>query len=72
MGDTWIPRAPLVIYGRGQGAARMRGRQHLGRPSKLTDVQKVGVRRRRTEGAALMELAESYDVGMATISRLTA
>jgi DNA-binding MurR/RpiR family transcriptional regulator len=35
-------------------------------------AQKVEARRRRAEGATLKELAESYDVGLATISRLTA
>jgi hypothetical protein len=42
----------------------------MGRPSKLTDAQKAEARRRRAEGATLKELAESYDVGPATISRL--
>jgi DNA invertase Pin-like site-specific DNA recombinase len=53
----------------GRSRAKARG-QHMGRPSKLTDVQKVETRRRRAEGATLKELAESYDVGLATISRL--
>ena len=43
----------------------------MGRPSKLTDAQKVEARR-RAEGATRKELAESYDVGQATISKLTA
>jgi hypothetical protein len=34
----------------------------IGRPSKLTDAQKVEARR-CAEGATLKELAESYDVG---------
>ncbi len=50
--------------------AKARG-QHMGRPSKLTDAQKVEARR-RAEGATLKALAESYDIGLATISRLTA
>jgi DNA invertase Pin-like site-specific DNA recombinase len=37
---------------------------------KLTEAQKVEARRRGVEGATLKELAESYDVGLATISRL--
>jgi PIN domain len=41
----------------------------MGRPSKLTDAHKVEARR-RAEGATLKELAESYHVGLATISRL--
>jgi hypothetical protein len=44
----------------------------MGRPSKLTDPQKVEARRRRAEGAALAELARSYGVRKSTISRLTA
>jgi DNA invertase Pin-like site-specific DNA recombinase len=52
----------------GRSRAKARG-QHMGRPSKLTDAQKVEARR-RSEGATLKELAESYDVGLATISRL--
>ena len=50
--------------------AKARG-QRMGRPSKLTDTQKMEARRRRAEGATLKELAESYHVGLATISRLT-
>ena len=37
-------------------------RQHMGRPSKLTDAQKAEARR-RAQGATLAELARSYDVG---------
>jgi DNA invertase Pin-like site-specific DNA recombinase len=55
----------------GRSRAKARG-QHMGRPPKLTEAQKVEARRRRAEGATLKELAESYDVGLATISRLTA
>jgi DNA invertase Pin-like site-specific DNA recombinase len=53
----------------GRSRAKARG-QHMGRPSKLTDAQKAEARRRRAEGATLKELAVSYDVGLATISRL--
>jgi DNA invertase Pin-like site-specific DNA recombinase len=53
----------------GRSRAIARG-QHMGRPSKLTDVQKAEARRRRAEGATLKELATSYEVGLATISRL--
>jgi DNA invertase Pin-like site-specific DNA recombinase len=45
-------------------------RQHMGRPSKLTDVQKAEPRQRRAEGETLAELARSYDVGKSTIFRL--
>jgi hypothetical protein len=53
----------------GRSRAKAHG-QHIGRPSKLTDAQKAEARRHRAEGATLKELAESYDVGLATISRL--
>jgi hypothetical protein len=41
-------------------------------PTKLADTQKAEARRRRAEGATRKELAKSYDVGLATISRVTA
>jgi DNA invertase Pin-like site-specific DNA recombinase len=53
----------------GRSRAQKRG-QRMGRPSKLTDVQKQEARRRRAEGATLAELARSYNVGKSTISRL--
>src|SRR5271155_3797230 len=46
--------------------------QHMGRPPKLTPQQQKEARRRRAEGATLKELAKSYNVGRATISRLAA
>jgi DNA invertase Pin-like site-specific DNA recombinase len=55
----------------GRSRAKARG-QHMGRPPKLTDAQKAEARRRRAEGATLQELADSYNVGRATISRLGA
>jgi hypothetical protein len=48
--------------------ARRASGQHVGRPPKLTQQQKEA-RRRRAEGATLKELAKSYNVGRATISR---
>ena len=54
----------------GRSRAKARG-QHMGRPSKLTDTQKAEARRRRAEGATIKELAQSYNVGLATISRLS-
>lgn len=54
----------------GRSRAKARG-QHMGRPSKLTDTQKTEARRRRAEGATIKELAQSYNVGLATISRLS-
>src|SRR5216683_7660732 len=53
----------------GRSRAQKRG-QRMGRPSKLTDAQKVEARQRRAKGATLAELARSYDVGKSTISRL--
>jgi len=55
----------------GRSRAKARG-QHMGRPSKLTPQQQAEARRRRAEGATLKELATSYNVGRATISRLSA
>ena len=53
----------------GRSRAKARG-QHMGRPPKLTLQQQAEARRRRAEGATLKELAKSYNVGRATISRL--
>src|SRR3954454_18900876 len=53
----------------GRNRAKARG-QHMGRPPKLTPQQQAEARRRRAEGATLVELAKSYNVGVATISRL--
>jgi len=54
-----------------EGRSRAKaGGQHMGRPSKLTPQHKVEARCRRAEGATLKELAQSYGVGLATISRL--
>ena len=54
----------------GRNRAKARG-QHMGRPPKLTPQQQKEARRRRAEGATLKELAKSYNVGAATISRLS-
>lgn len=53
----------------GRGRAQARG-QHMGRPSKLTPQQQAEARQRRAEGATLKELADSYNVAIATIARL--
>jgi DNA invertase Pin-like site-specific DNA recombinase len=53
----------------GRERAKARG-QHMGRPPKLTPQQQKEARRRRAEGATLKELAKSYNVARATISRL--
>ena len=54
----------------GRSRAKARG-QHMGRPPKLTPQQQKEARRRRAERATLKELAKSYNVSVATISRLT-
>jgi DNA invertase Pin-like site-specific DNA recombinase len=54
----------------GRSRAQARG-QHMGRPPKLNQAQQAEARRRRAEGATLTELAKSYNVGVATISRLS-
>ena len=53
----------------GRARARARG-QPMGRPPKLTSAQQREARQRRAEGATLEELAKSYNVARATISRL--
>jgi DNA invertase Pin-like site-specific DNA recombinase len=53
----------------GRSRAKARG-QHMGRPPALTPAQQAKARQRRAEGATLKELAQSYNVGRATISRL--
>ncbi len=55
----------------GRSRAKTRG-QHMGRPPKLTPQQQEEARKRRADGATIKELAESYNVGRATISRLSA
>jgi DNA invertase Pin-like site-specific DNA recombinase len=54
----------------GRVRAKARG-QHMGRPPALTPKQQAEARQRRAEGATLKELARSYDVSAATISRLS-
>jgi hypothetical protein len=44
--------------------------QHMARPPKLTPQQQKEAVPRRAQGAMLKELAKSYNVGVATISRL--
>ncbi|HQT65535.1 MAG TPA: recombinase family protein [Acidocella sp.] len=53
----------------GRSRATARG-QHMGRPPALTPQQQAEARQRRAEGATLKELARSYNVSAATISRL--
>jgi hypothetical protein len=59
--------------GRGPQSGEGARAEHMGRPPKLTpQQQQKEARRRRAEGATLKELAKSYNVGRATISRLAA
>ncbi len=54
-----------------EGRSRAKGRgQHMGRPPALTAPQQQEARQRRADGATLKELAKSYNVGLATISRV--
>lgn len=53
----------------GRVRAKERGK-HMGRPRALTPQQQTEARQRRAEGATLQELADSYNVGRSTISRL--
>jgi DNA invertase Pin-like site-specific DNA recombinase len=55
-----------------EGRSRAKAQwQQMGRKPKLTPQQQKEARQRRAEGATLKELAQAYDVGRATISRLT-
>ena len=55
--------------GEGRRRAKAQGRS-LGRPFKLTDHQRSEAVERRTNGETLAEIARSYNVSAATISRL--
>jgi len=54
----------------GRSRAKARG-QHMGRPPKLNPTQQAEARGRGAGGATLTELVKSYNVGVATISRLS-
>jgi DNA invertase Pin-like site-specific DNA recombinase len=53
----------------GRSRAKAQGK-HMGRPPSLTPAQQKEAIRRRARGATLQELAHSYNVSRATISRL--
>ena len=53
----------------GRTRAKAQGK-HMGRPPALTPQQQAEARQRRADGATLQELANSYNVGRLTISRL--
>jgi DNA invertase Pin-like site-specific DNA recombinase len=55
----------------GRSRAKAQGK-HMGRPPSLTPAQQKEAIRRRAQGATLDELARSYNVSRATISRLRA
>ena len=63
----------LIRARTGEGRARAMARgQKMGRPFKLTDHQKHEAIKRREQGETLADIARSYNVSPATISRLTA
>src|SRR6478736_993439 len=53
----------------GRSRAKARGK-HMGRTPSLTPQQQAEARQRRAEGTTLKDLARSYNVSRATISRL--
>jgi DNA invertase Pin-like site-specific DNA recombinase len=62
----------LIKARTGEGRARAKARgQSLGRPFKLTPHQKQEAIERRKRGEPLAEIARTYNVSPATISRLT-
>jgi DNA invertase Pin-like site-specific DNA recombinase len=62
----------LIRARTGEGRARAVARgQRMGRPFKLTDHQKREAIKRRNQGETLADIARSYNVSPATISRLT-
>ena len=61
----------LIRTRTGEGRARAVARgQKIGRPFKLTDHQKREAVKRREQGKTLADIACSYNVSPATISRL--
>jgi DNA invertase Pin-like site-specific DNA recombinase len=67
----WHVERDLIRTRTAEGRSRAKARaQHMGCPPKLTAVQKAEARQRRAEGATPKELALSYNVARATISRL--
>jgi DNA invertase Pin-like site-specific DNA recombinase len=61
----------LIRARTGEGRARAVARgQKMGRPFKLTDHQKHEAIKRRDQGETLADIARSYNVSPATISRL--
>jgi DNA invertase Pin-like site-specific DNA recombinase len=54
----------------GRSRAKAQGKR-MGRPPSLTPAQQKEATRRRTQGATLQELADSYDRSIATMRRAT-
>jgi DNA invertase Pin-like site-specific DNA recombinase len=54
----------------GRSRAKTQGK-HMGRPPSLTRSQQKEATRRRTQGATLQELADSYDRSISTMRRAT-
>ena len=61
---------PDLIRPTAERRSRANGK-HMGRRPSLTPAQQKEATRRRAQGATLQELADSYNVSRATISRLT-
>ena len=64
----WLIRAPT---GEGRARAKARGKS-LGRPFKMTPHQRQEALARREGGELLTDIARTYNVSAATISRLRA
>ncbi len=61
----------MIASRTGEGRARAKARgQHMGRPFKLSPHQRQEAIARRENGEPLAEIARSYNVSAATISRL--
>jgi DNA invertase Pin-like site-specific DNA recombinase len=54
----------------GRSRAKAQGK-HMGRPPSLTPSHQKEASRRRTQGATLQELADSYDPSISTMRRAT-
>ncbi len=62
----------LIRARTGEGRARAKARgQHMGRPFKMTPHQWREAVRRRESGELFTEIARTYNVSAATISRLS-
>lgn len=59
-----------ALTGEGRARANVRGKS-LGRPFKMTTHQRQEALARRERGELLTEIARSYNISAATISRLT-